>query len=189
MDDWDFQGEISTTDLENAVNEYAFPSDILKIKRIELSYDGTTWRKATFFDVNQKQGGLTGNETKDYAENDPFVEVYENSMFIYPTPTADVTAGLKIWYSKEIVGVDNSNDDIASFSTSTDSPNLKEAFQKGLAYGAAKDYFIQFKDWESVKRIDEELEKIIARMRVFYGSRIQDRKVIIQGASSMEDYE
>lgn len=189
MDDWDIKGEIATTNLVDGQNEYVFPSDIAKIKRIEVSYDGTNWYKVKFFDVNEKQSALTGKEDSDYAKQEPYAEIFDNSIFLYPTPDANATAGLKIWYSKESVGTNDAGEDISSFSTSTDKPILRPAFQKGLVFIASIDYFTQFKDWESVTIMEQKLEKIIARMRTFYGNRISDRKVVVQGNSSLENYE
>jgi len=189
MDMWDFQGEISTANLVANQNEYVFPIDVLKIKRVEVSYDGTNWYKADFFDVSQKGGALSGNEINDFTQVEPKVEAYDQSLFLYPTPTSAVTAGLKIWYSEELVGKDTDGDDITSFSADTDKPNIRDAFQRGLVWGAVQDYATKIGNLDLVSVADASIEKVILRMREFYGKRVQDNKLIMNGATSLENYE
>ena len=189
MDMWDFQGEISTANLVANQNEYVFPLDVLKVKRVEISYDGTNWYDAQFIDVSQRGSALTGNEINDFSTTNPKVELYDDSMFLYPTPTSDVTAGFKIWYSEEVVGKNASGEDITSFSTATDKPNIREAFQRGLVWGCVQDYAMKIGNTNQFQLAGNEIEKIIQRARTFYGDRVQDVGMTIQGSSSLENYE
>ncbi len=189
MDDWDSQGEISTTSLVADQEEYLFPSDILKIKRIEVSYDGTNWYRANFFDINQKAGAITSNETKNFSEQEPYVEIYEKSLFLYPTPEVAVEDGLKIWYSKDVVGLDEDGNDIDKFSAATDVPLLKSGFRKALVFSAATDYFTQYGNMEGANIMEQKLEKMISRIRTFYSRRIQDKIIVANSGSSLEMYE
>lgn len=189
QDEWEFQGETATTDLTADQQEYTFPTDILKIKRIEITYDGTNWYKVNIWDSSERGYSLDSDEISDFSEETPYAELFDKSMLLYPIPDESQTAGLKVWYSEEIVGEDSDGDDITSFSASTDKPNIKEAFQRGLILGAAKDYAQKFQNWDLFKIADSEQEKIISRMKQFYGSRIQDRKVIIKTASDLSQYE
>ena len=60
--EWNLRGEIAQTDLvsitgllsgENGYNgEYAFPSDLIKFTRIDLSYNGVTYNRATQYFMN-----------------------------------------------------------------------------------------------------------------------------------------
>ena len=185
MDDWDIKGEIATSSLISGQNEYVFPTDIAKIKRIEVSYDGINWHNVDFVDINQ--GRNSNSESRDFSN--PFAEIFDNSIFLKPTPETTILMGLRIWYSKESVGESATGSDISAFSLVSDVPIIRPAFRKALAYIASIDYFTQFKEWTSVNVMENKLEKVVARMRIFYGNRISDRQVIVQGVSSLENYE
>ena len=186
QDEWDFNGEIAPADLEDDKEEYVFPTDLLTIKRIEVSYDGTDWYKATIWDSSERSDKLSDKD--DFSKDDPYVDIFDNSLFLYPTPDADVTGGLKIWYSEGRVGKSATGTDITSFSADTDIPSLVEAFQKGLIWGACKDWAHKYQEWDKARAWDGELQRVIEKMKTFYGSRIQDRRVIIKTASDLENY-
>jgi hypothetical protein len=189
QDCWDFQGEVSTTDLVADQREYPFPTDILKIKRIEV-YLGDEWRVASWIDENEVSS-VIGDETKiteKFSNDKPYVSLFDKSLFIFSGTITAKTAGIKIWYTEEVIGTDAAGADITSFATATDTPNIIEAFQRGLVHGAAKDWFQKYQIKDRAQEQDAELEKIIARMRQFYGKR-SERSVVIKGASSLENYE
>jgi len=183
MDDWDFGAEIATTDLVANQQEYSFPSDILKIKRMEITYDGTNWYEVTSLDVNERSSTADSTSVAaDFDQSEPFYDLMDDSLMLYPIPTAAVSDGLKIWYSKLPT----------ELSSVTSEPNFARPFHKGLAYGAAKDFFEKYLDKEGnatkMKNADTNIEKTIARMKAFYRKRHQDRKYIIGTYFADYDY-
>lgn len=109
----DFLGERSTTDLVGNQQEYQLPDDCMRLKKVEILYDGTNWKPGTFFDINERPrygvSGTLGSQvlptdtttiSNNYTTDYPYVDVLENSIFLYPIPTATVTAGLKLYYFK-----------------------------------------------------------------------------------------
>lgn len=177
MDGWDFKGEIATANLVSAHQEYVFPTDILKIKRVEITYDGTNWYNASPFDINMRSTATdTTSVASDFEKSSPYFDAYDNSMFLYPIPDANVTNGLKIWYEKEAT----------ELSSATDEPVIAEAYHKGLSYGAAKDYFQKYGKTEA-NVMEAELQKYISRMKVFYNRKTQDD--IYKVETSFVDYE
>lgn len=190
QDDWDFQGEIATADLVANQREYTFPVDILKIKRIELKLDGTNWVRAAWLDEAEISRAIASEEeiTEQFNNSEPFVALFNKSFFIFSGTITAVTGGIKIWYLKEIVGKDATGADITSFSASTDKPNINEAFQRGLCYGAAKDWYQKYGFTVQARDMDIELEKVIVRMKEFYGRR-SEREIRFKTASSLEAYE
>lgn len=109
----DFLGERSTTDLIGNQQEYQLPDDCMKLKKVEMTYDGTNWKAGRFFDINQRPlfgvNGTLGGEvlptdattiSQNYTTDWPFVDVLENSLFLYPIPDTTRTAGLKLYYFK-----------------------------------------------------------------------------------------
>ena len=181
MDDWDYQAEYATADLVANQQEYTVPSDLIKIKRIEVTYDGSNWYLATPFDLNQRSGtNDSATIAEEFSTTSPAYDLMDNSLFIYPIPTANSTAGLKIWYEKEA----------NELSGATDEPNLPEAYQKVLCYGAAKDYFEKYSEKEGFtnKRnlMTQNYNDLLERMKEFYNTKNQDRDYVIQPA--MIDY-
>lgn len=181
MDDWDFSGEIATASLVANQQEYTFPTDILKIKRIEVSYDGTVWNEATRFDVNEIGEATDSTSVRnDFNTNEPYADLHDNSLFLFPVPTSNITGGLKIYYEK-----------LPTFlSAVTDEPAFARPFHKGLAYGAAKDFCEQFPEGRSshLATSTQNLEMTMARMKEFYQKKDQDREYSVSSAFVDYDY-
>lgn len=181
MDGWDFQGEVATTDLVEDQQEYVFPSDILKIKRIEVTFDGTTWENVQFMDINER-GRATDTTSigNDFSTSEPYADTHDSSLFLYPIPSAAVSGGLKIWYEKLPT----------QLSAATDEPKIARPFHVGLAYGAAKDYLEENVEMEGndvrLSRAISNMEDVMRKMRALYRSRVQDRHYIV--GSAFVDY-
>ena len=109
QDDWDFQGEIATTSLVANQREYTFPTDILKIKRIDLKLDGSNWYQASRLDESEIGDSIASESdiTEQFTNTEPYVSFYDKSFFIWSGTITAVTGGIKIWYSEEIVGVED----------------------------------------------------------------------------------
>lgn len=176
MDDWDFQGDIATASMVANQQEYVLPTDILKIKKVMVSYDGTNWYKAKSFDVSETDSALATQTdiNNAFETTEPYVDYFDNSMFLYPVPTAASTNGIKIYYEKEAT----------ELSSATDEPVIAEAYHRGLAYGAAKDFLEKYieKGSNAVKlaSMEKNLVKTISDMREFYNSKIQERDYVIK---------
>lgn len=178
MDGWDFEGEIATASLVANQQEYVFPSDILKIKRIEVTYDGTNWYKVRFGDVNTLN--TTSDSTtvnQNYQTTDPYADLHASSIFLYPIPTAASTAGLKIWYENEV----------SELSSDSDEPSIPEAYHKALCYGAATDYYDREDDPKRSRYMEGKMEKDLFRMKDFVNRRNQDREYTLE--QNFVDYE
>lgn len=95
----DYGGEISTTDLVANQQEYPLPDETMKFKRAEMTYDGVNWVPVTPFDVDMNpHANDTTSVRADFSQSKPFMDVHESSLFLFPVPTANVTAGLKLWH-------------------------------------------------------------------------------------------
>lgn len=169
MDDWDFQGEYGTANLVASQQEYTLPSDILKIKRVEVTYDGTNWYTASPMDLSERADATDSTSVNnDFNTAEPFYDLMDNSLFLYPIPTANSTGGLKIWYEKEGTEL-----------TNTSEPNLPEFAQKALSYGMAMDYFEKYseRDGFTNKRnlMKQELNEIIEKTKEHFNTKHQDR--------------
>ncbi len=188
---WDFQGEIATASLVANQREYTFPTDILKIKKVELKIDGSNWYRAKILDTSQISTP-TGNETditEKFTSTEPYIELFDTGFRIFSGTIKDVTNGIKIWYSEEIVGRDTDGKDITSFSDDTDYPNINEAFQMGIIYGAGKIYCQRYDNFDKAKIFNTENETYIARAKEWYSNRAPDAHIVVSGASSLENYD
>lgn len=169
QDDWDFEGQIATANIVANQQDYAFPTDILKAKRLEISYDGTNWYAAQPMDENDyrlRSIGLSADVNDYFDETCPYFAAHDNSLYLYPVPDTAVTSGLKLWYSDQVVPL----------SAATMSPVFQKAYHRGLSYGVAKDWFQKIGDQQKSVEMNAEMEKIIARMKNFYSNRFQDRE-------------
>lgn len=202
--DWDFQGETATANLVANQREYAFPTDILKIKRIDLKLDGTNWTPVHWLDESEIPNSAASESdiTENFNNSNPYITLYDKSFFVWSGTITSVTGGIKIWYSEEIVGVDDSGDDISSFTADTDSSNLAEFAQMGLVFGPILDW-CENRNPGLANRMNirlyghsagrpannDEVGGLIGRIRTFYSQRVPDKKVAITSSSKLEDYE
>ena len=183
MDEWDFNADIATADLVANQQEYVFPTALLKIKRIEVTYDGTNWYKAEPMDINEVGHATDTTSIREhFITSEPYFDLMDTSLMLYPVPTAAVTAGIKIWYEKNV----------DQLSSDTDEPAIARAFHKGLCYGAAKDYFEKYIDVGSngtkAQTAAGNLETLIGRAKVFYRKKSQDRHYVVGSYDPQYDY-
>jgi len=129
---WEFQGEMSTANLVQSQVEYVLPTDMVVLNRVEILYPNQTdYVVARRIDDKQVEHEAFANaELSAASEGYPVFRVFDNSIFIYPAPSAAVTSGLKI----EVMN------DITELSATTDYPNLNPLVHKILAVGAAYEY-------------------------------------------------
>jgi hypothetical protein len=179
MDDWDFQAETATASLVAGQQEYTLPSDIIKLKRIEVSYDGTNWYTATPMDINEKSDDTsTTSIANDFSTAKPYYDLMDGSLFLYPIPSANVTAGLKIWYEKNVTAL----------SGASDTPSILRSFHKGLAYGAAEDYFDKYSETNKSLAMKAKKDEYRFQMKETYRKRHQDRPYTVMPSYVNYDY-
>lgn len=92
--------EKATFSLVANQQEYVFPADIIKLREIELQYDGTNWARARKRDLSNLTNSTEAATLSAASEYSPLYDVLEDSFFIYPEPTVARTDGGKFWYIK-----------------------------------------------------------------------------------------
>jgi hypothetical protein len=82
--------------------EYPFESDTLRPVRIEVSYDGLTWKPCTIYDINENNLSEHDDVNDGFSEENPYVRFERDSYFIRPVKedAGDITAGIHIWTEK-----------------------------------------------------------------------------------------
>jgi hypothetical protein len=81
--------------------DYSFPQDFLgRIKRVEASFDGTTWTRLKHVDMSEYK--YTYNEdtiTNHFSnyEGEAKYDILRKSLYLYSGTITAVTGGLKLW--------------------------------------------------------------------------------------------
>lgn len=205
MSDSDFQGEKSIHNLVADQREYLLPTDILKIKRIDLKLDGTNWKKSDWLDESQIANNYVteADIIKKFNNSNPYVSLFDESFFIYSGTITNVTGGIQISYDKEIVGQDNNGDDITDFSATTDIPTLKEFAAQGLVYWAIIDWYTAHPDklkfqqfnlklWGNPNGRPADRRQIGGLMKQIiehYTNRVPDKIIVASSQYTQEDFE
>ena len=180
-DEWDFDdpnhantGFLKTYNLVSGTQTVTLPlSDkILKVKRAEVSYDGTTWQRLSPMDLNE-YGGTSDSTAiaSNFSKATPYYDVHGNYVYLYPIPDATVANGLKLWVTREIV----------EFTTAdtTQEPGIDEPFHDMIAVGASLDYAFAH-GLENAGALASKLSDFEARIKQYYGSRQEDRAMTLR---------
>lgn len=164
----------------------------LKVKRVDVTYDGTNWFRATPFDDGVPQWGF-GNPTNEDAnmiKQAPRYNVNYNSIFLYPLPIAsDVSAGAKIRVEQERdVIAFTASDYTTDISDSTVIPGIDAPFHMMIAYGAAYE-FANANNLPQLQNIKDDLTIWETRLRQAYGRKDLDTLLAMRPAyDSYGDY-
>lgn len=188
MDEWDFDdsnigdaGFIKTYNLVSGTQTVTLPASdkILKIKRAEITYDGTTWYRLSPLDVNE-YGDTSDAATvaNNFSKSSPYYDVHGNYVYLYPIPDANVTGGLKLWVAREI-------DEFTTADT-TQEPGIDEPFHEMIAVGASLDYAFAH-NLANAGGLASKFVDYEQRIRQYYGSRQEDRAMTMK--PSNVDYE
>ncbi len=149
---------------------------VLGVKRVDVTYDGTTYTKATFADSSDFSFGL-GNDTNTdshFSTAHPAVDWKYGSFAIYPLATqAQIDAGAEIraeWTRapKQITASD--------ITTGTAEPGFDDTFHPLLAYGTAyeKAQEVGLRNRNELKGMVNELLVLLKQQ---YGSKELDQKI------------
>lgn len=202
QDDSDFDDQrnttypILTTPLVAGQRDYSIPviNQVQKIKRVDITYDGTNYYRATPFDNGVPEWGF-GNPTNEDAnmiKQAPRYDIQYNSLFIYPLAIAsDVTAGaqIRIEWERSVTPFSQTADyNAAAMSTSTSVPGIDLPWQPMIAYGAAYE-FANANNLPQLQNIKNDLADWEARLRTAYGKKDLDTLLALRPAyDSYGDY-
>lgn len=202
QDDTDFDDQrnttypILTTPLVAGQRDYSMPvsNQVQKIKRIDITYDGTNYFRATPFDDGVPQWGM-GNPTMEDAnmiKQAPRYDIKYNSIFVYPLAIAsDVSAGaqIRIEWERSVTPFSQTADyNAAAMSTSVSVPGIDLPWQPMLAYGAAYE-FANANNLPQLQNIKGDLQDWEARLRMAYGRKDLDTMYALRPAyDSYGDY-
>lgn len=183
--------------------------NLLALKRVDISYDGTNYYRAVAVDNASEQRGmgpLTGDVTMDtqidsrYVKTSPRFDYKFNGLFLYPKASAaDVTAGAQalIEFYRSVCPLTLTGSDTpagtgklyvgaSTLAAGTAIPGFETPFHPFLAYGAAYEYAITM-NLPQMKAIGNELQKYEQRIRTYYGNKNKDFKLQFTPLGQPED--
>ncbi len=146
QDDWSWDDSnntdypIATTNLVAAQQDYSVPVSLnmLRIQNVNISYDGgATWYKDIPFNKGETNRAIDLTSIKNnFSVVEPFYSIENNAIFVYPLPTQNSTAGLKIWFQRgplEFISSDT-----------TKAPGIDPAFHSMISVAASFPSSINF---------------------------------------------
>lgn len=184
--EWDFD-DINYTDYPIATTpmttnrDYTFPASlkILKVKRVDVSYDGTNYYKAEPFDTGETGLGL-GNDTNTdgrFSKTAPMYDLLGNALRLYPKgAAADVSASgvVRIEFLRSV--------DEFSTSDTTQVPYIDVPFDQILAYQPAYEWAM-LNNLSQTAVLKGRLDELMAQLRNYYGQKDLDREHIMKPAN------
>jgi len=185
MDDWDWDDtnratEAIVTKSMVANQNYvllAVSDAIIKVKRVEVTYDGTNWYKAEPMDINQR--GLATNTTsvqQDYNTAQPFYDQQGLYMYLYPIPTTNSSNGVRIWVHREPTEFTSGD-----LTTGTAKPGFDTAFHPMMALGPAFEW-TEAKGMPRAQSLGVELADYEVRLRRQYSTKNVDSDMSLTAA-------
>lgn len=160
--------------------EYALPTDLLDIERIEVKYDGSDdWyviskEKGNLYDISQSTISEQDEDIiqDNYNESDPQATIVRGSMFIRPlNEDATVSNGIHIYYSPRQATIDED----------TDIPEFESNFHQCLLYDCAEIEMIAHPnsyDQLKERRIAKKKSEVDKEFKNFYRTRIKSGETI-----------
>lgn len=175
---------IATTPLVASQRDYQFDQiSFLKLKRVDITYDGTNWYRASAFDSAAYMDGL-GNDTvvdANFAKTSPMYDPKGFGFWLYPMANAtDVSNGAtaRIEFARGHTEYDDSD--------TTKEPPIDRPFHDLIPLGMAAKYLIRKGDKRGPNLLSL-YEQGKAKMVQHYDQRNEDSFLVFR-RNVNEDY-
>ena len=167
-----------TEDINLVADEatHSVTGKVLRIKRIEIQWEsGGIWYPVTFFDISEDRGAIdTTHIAAKYSKTKPYADLYLADEIlkidIFPIPAVSNTGGMKVWKSLEVT----------ELTTAASEPSIPEAYQKYLAWGAIRAYFLKKEMFTKAAEAEKEMLIILNRAISFYASRNEEESYMLE---------
>lgn len=182
QDEWDYDDRnqsnlpIITTSLVANQQDYKLPTALLKIKRAQITYDGTNWYRLNPIDLNEISEEITTTYiANNFNQSQPYYDIQSNSIFLYPIPSSAVVSGLKLWIDRSGYAFSS-----AELTAGTLSPGFDRQFHELIALYGSYDYNLsRGRNTETLKRDIVEFEQ---KLMDYYGNKQKDRELHFNAA-------
>lgn len=178
QDSWDFDDinhtnyAIATTPMIASQRDYSFPTslNILRIKRVDITYDGTNHYQASSIDSSNLGDGVGNTTTEDsyFTTTTPAYDVKADTIWVYPLPTAaQVAAGanIRIEFYREL-------DDFTTADT-TQEPGIDRPWHDLIPLGASMKY-AAMRNMENTKSLKVLYDERFNSMLAYYSRKVDD---------------
>jgi hypothetical protein len=156
--------------------DYTLPASLgfLTLKRLDITWDGTTWYQATPIDSGQMHHplGNADHEDANYSLNEPKYDPKSNGFWLYPRATqAQVDAGAKfrMEFTREF-------DEFTSADT-TQEPPIDRPFHDLVPIGASLKWAVM-KDQVRAQNLSSLYASGIEKLKTHYGRKNTDSQLI-----------
>ncbi|MCK9370793.1 hypothetical protein M0R04_12860 [Candidatus Dojkabacteria bacterium] len=195
MDDWNFDdyaaGNINqwpktynlaantqTVDIDVVTNK------ILRVDRVEVSYDGTNWYKATAFNIGESLESVnTTKVNSDFSTSSPYYALVGETVYLFPIPTSAVTGGLRVWFTRSMTSYSSSD-----LTTGTAVPGFDTQFHELVPLKVAYDWVCANSPDNQAKAgmLMNKIMMMEDKMKKHYGYKNSNRKINLK--TSSQDY-
>jgi len=192
QDTWDFDDTnhtdyaIATTPLVDGVRDYRFDADLnaLKIKRLDITYDGSNYYRSVAIDTGDFGDGLGDDDKIDekFTKTAPRHDVLADAFWIYPRANAtDVAAGAKMRmeFSREL--------DHFAVTDTTQEPGIDRPFHDLIPLGTSLKYAIM-RGLESEKGLERLWMKRVNDLRNYYSRKQEDKDTIFATSLDLPNF-
>lgn len=190
---------VQTTPMIANQRDYTIPVSerMLKIKRVDITWDGTNWYRATPQDTGNYPGGIgfyNGSSVdaqldQNFVKTSPCYDTAYNSLWIYPMPVAeDVTNGgkIRVEWQRNVTAFTTS-DYTSVLTDSTAVPGFDAPFHPILAWGAAFEAATA-NNLPQLPLLTQQLQEWEVRIRTAYGRKNLDERLALGADMVTNDY-
>lgn len=162
---------IATTPLVAGQRDYQFDNlSFLKLKRLDVAYDGVNYYRGVPFDSASYQDGLGNDSLVDNKFNkaDPHYDPKAFGFWLYPRATAaDVAAGglIRVEFTRSF--------DPFTYDDTVKEPPIDSPFHELIAIGAALKYAV-IKDEKKAVNLNTLWQTGLKKLGEYYGKRDED---------------
>lgn len=189
---------VSTPMIANQ-RDYPIPVSerMLKIKRVDMAYNGVDWYRANPMDSGAYPAGIgfTQGEPVDaqldqnFLRINPFYDVAYSSIWLFPMPTAqDVANGgiIRVEWQRNVIPFTTA-DYTSVLTDSTVAPGFDAPFHPILAWGAAFEYATAAM-LPQTPLLTQQVGEWEQRIRVAYGRKNLDERLMLGADMVTNDY-
>jgi len=166
----------SYTDIAAATGTYLYPTNMFFLKAIEVKLSGSDYLTASQVDVSNLPGGSFSNLRENQSVDSPLFDDRGDWYEIFPTPSAAVSGGIRIFYFAEPT----------EFTATTDSISYPEDLDyRTLGWRIASNYYYSIGKLEEAQmyemKYEERVKQLISTLSRGVQSPIQATGLQIDG--------
>lgn len=151
-------------------------NEVMRLKRVEIAYDGSNWHIAYPIDLTEKID--TESQDTAYSTFQPYYFLMGNTINFLPTPDTARTDKIKYWYVERQ----------ANLSADTDIPAIPDEYHHVIVYGAAADAKRMegdVADYALVQDLENKFEQELVRMRKTIQPRVIQTPKFVKNVEDM----